>query len=158
MTPEMHYVDSSNVEAVGYDPTTQELVVQFLTSGTYVYFDVEEWIFNELPAGSLERAVSKCERQGSISVRTTLTGISPNPSVEGGEKMYQAAGSTVDFGCFVQRYRPIDWKAKSNRLDSQEVARVRSQRWPFSHHDVLDRGKTIGHRYLSADPALSPRV
>ena len=48
MTPDMHYVDSSNVEAVGYDPTTQELIVQFLTSGTYVYFDVEEWIFNEL--------------------------------------------------------------------------------------------------------------
>ena len=47
MTPEMHYVDSSNVEAVGYDPATQELVVQFLASGTYVYFDVEEWVFDE---------------------------------------------------------------------------------------------------------------
>ena len=47
MAPEMHYVDSSNVEAIGYDPAAQELHVQFLTSGTYVYFDVEEGVFDE---------------------------------------------------------------------------------------------------------------
>ena len=47
MTPEMHYVDSSNVEAIGYDPATQELHVQFLKSGTYVYFGVEESVFHE---------------------------------------------------------------------------------------------------------------
>ena len=47
LTPEMHYVDSSNVEAIGYDPATQELYVQFLTSGTYVYLDVEESVFDE---------------------------------------------------------------------------------------------------------------
>ena len=47
--PEMHYVDSSNVEAIGYDPGTQELHVRFLGSGeTYVYFGVEEWVFHEL--------------------------------------------------------------------------------------------------------------
>ena len=45
--PEMHYVDSSNVEAIGYEPDTQELHVQFITSGTYVYFDVEDWVFDE---------------------------------------------------------------------------------------------------------------
>ena len=31
--PEMHYVDSSNVESIGYDPDTRELHVQFLKSG-----------------------------------------------------------------------------------------------------------------------------
>jgi len=47
--PEMHYVDSSNIEAIGYDPATQELHVRFLKSGeTYVYYSVEEWVFNEI--------------------------------------------------------------------------------------------------------------
>ena len=46
--PEMHYVDSTSIEALGYDPGNQELYVQFLQSGeTYVYYDVEEWAFQE---------------------------------------------------------------------------------------------------------------
>ena len=45
--PEMHYVDSSNVEAIGYDPDARELYVHFIKSGSYVYVDVEEWVFNE---------------------------------------------------------------------------------------------------------------
>ena len=46
--PEMHFVDSSNVEAIGYDPATQELHVRFLKSGeTYVYYNVEESVFDE---------------------------------------------------------------------------------------------------------------
>ena len=46
--PEMHYVDSSNIEAIGYDPSAQELHVRFLKSGeTYLYFNVEEWVFDE---------------------------------------------------------------------------------------------------------------
>jgi hypothetical protein len=47
--PEMHYVDSSCIEAVGYDPATQELHVRFLNSGeTYVYYNVDEWVFSEM--------------------------------------------------------------------------------------------------------------
>ena len=45
--PEMHYVDSSNVEAIGYDPEARELHVHFIQSGNYVYLDVEEWVFDE---------------------------------------------------------------------------------------------------------------
>ena len=46
--PEMHLVDSSNIEAIGYDPDGQMLHVRFLKSGeTYVYYDVEEWVFEE---------------------------------------------------------------------------------------------------------------
>ena len=46
--PEMLLVDSSNVEAIGYDPDTQELHVRFVKSGeTYVYYGVEEWVFQE---------------------------------------------------------------------------------------------------------------
>lgn len=45
---EMHHVDSSCIEAIGYDPTTRELHVRFLESGeTYVYYNVEEWAFQE---------------------------------------------------------------------------------------------------------------
>ena len=46
--PEMHYVDSSTVEAIGYDEGAQELHVRFVRSGhTYVYFNVERWVFDE---------------------------------------------------------------------------------------------------------------
>ena len=45
--PEMHYVDSSDVEAIGYDPDARELHVRFIKSGNYVYLDVEEWVFSE---------------------------------------------------------------------------------------------------------------
>ena len=43
----MQYVDSTNVEAIGYDETRQELHVRFLESGSYVYFDVPEAVFTE---------------------------------------------------------------------------------------------------------------
>ena len=47
--PEMHYVDSSNIEAIGYAPDSQELHVRFVKSGeTYVYYGVDEWVFQEL--------------------------------------------------------------------------------------------------------------
>jgi hypothetical protein len=43
---EMCYVQSSNIEAIGYDETSQELHVRFLKSGkTYVYPGVPQDIF-----------------------------------------------------------------------------------------------------------------
>ena len=51
---EMHYVESASVEAIGYDADSQELYVRFVESGdVYVYYDVQEWVFEEfLDAGS----------------------------------------------------------------------------------------------------------
>lgn len=46
--PDMIYVDSSNIEAVGYDDTSQELHVQFRKSGYYVYHQVPRQIFDDL--------------------------------------------------------------------------------------------------------------
>ena len=46
--PEMIFVDSSNVEAIGYDDNTRELHVQFLSGGYYIYHDVPREIFDEL--------------------------------------------------------------------------------------------------------------
>jgi len=45
---EMHFVDSSNVEAIGYDAGAQELYVRFLSGGTYVYHGVPEDVYDEL--------------------------------------------------------------------------------------------------------------
>jgi hypothetical protein len=46
--PEMIHVDSSNVEAIGYDEDKQELHVQFLSGGYYVYHDVAREKFEKL--------------------------------------------------------------------------------------------------------------
>lgn len=47
--PDMQYVDSSNIEAIGYDGNNRELHVRFLESGeTYVYEDVDEAVFQDM--------------------------------------------------------------------------------------------------------------
>jgi len=48
--PEMVYVESSNIEAVGYDEASQELHVQFLSGGYYVYNGVPRDVFDQLMA------------------------------------------------------------------------------------------------------------
>jgi hypothetical protein len=49
MMPEMEFVVSRNVEAIGYDAENRELHVRFLRSGiTYVYSNVDEHVFQEL--------------------------------------------------------------------------------------------------------------
>lgn len=46
--PEMIFVTSSNIQAIGYDSASQELHVSFVKSGqTYVYYAVEEWVYQE---------------------------------------------------------------------------------------------------------------
>ena len=46
--PEMIYVDSSNIEAIGYDDGAQELHVRFLTGASYIYHNVPRQIFDDL--------------------------------------------------------------------------------------------------------------
>lgn len=45
--PEMTFVDSSNIEAIGYEDASQELHVLFLSGGHYVYSNVPPEIFDE---------------------------------------------------------------------------------------------------------------
>lgn len=45
---DMIYVDSSNLQACGYDRDAMELHVLFLDSGEYIYSDVPEFVFDEL--------------------------------------------------------------------------------------------------------------
>jgi hypothetical protein len=44
--PEMVFVDSVSIEAVGYDNDSQELHVKFVSGETYVYFDVPSPVFD----------------------------------------------------------------------------------------------------------------
>jgi hypothetical protein len=48
--PDMIYVDSSNVEAIGYEDTGMELHVQFLGGGLYVYHDVPREVYDDFMA------------------------------------------------------------------------------------------------------------
>jgi len=46
--PDMTYVDSSSVAAIGYDAARMELHVLFVKTGkTYVYTNVEEWVYHD---------------------------------------------------------------------------------------------------------------
>lgn len=45
---DLHPVDSTSIEAIGYDPASRELHVRFLQAGrTYTYFDVDEAVYEE---------------------------------------------------------------------------------------------------------------
>lgn len=44
----MEYVDSSNIEAIGYDAEGRELWVRFTSGGTYVYSDVPPATYNDI--------------------------------------------------------------------------------------------------------------
>jgi hypothetical protein len=46
--PEMIFVDSSNIEAIGYDDDTLELHVRFLSGRYYVYHEVPRQAFDGL--------------------------------------------------------------------------------------------------------------
>ena len=46
--PEMHMVNSSNVEAVGYDAENGAIYVRFQGGGTYVYSGADQGTFDEL--------------------------------------------------------------------------------------------------------------
>lgn len=48
MTP----VSSSNLESVGYDPSTETLRIKFLKSGLYEYYNVPQDIYDGLMAAS----------------------------------------------------------------------------------------------------------
>jgi hypothetical protein len=48
MPPEMKWVESSNIDAIGYDDEAAELWVQFKSGSTYIYIDVPAAVAAEL--------------------------------------------------------------------------------------------------------------
>lgn len=49
---ERQHVNSSNLESVGYDPTTQTLEIEFLNGGLYQYSGVPESVYQGLMSAS----------------------------------------------------------------------------------------------------------
>lgn len=45
---EMQFVDSSNIERIGYDSDSNTLRIEFKSGRTYDYFNVPENVFDEL--------------------------------------------------------------------------------------------------------------
>ena len=49
---EMKFVDSSNIEAIGYDDDKNELHSRFIKTGLYIYSGVPKEVFDELSGAS----------------------------------------------------------------------------------------------------------
>ena len=49
---EMQFVDSSNIERIGYDTNSSTLRIEFKSNRTYDYSNVPENVFNELRSAS----------------------------------------------------------------------------------------------------------
>lgn len=59
--PDMHFVSSSNVAAVGYDNENEIVYVQFLNGTTYIYKGVPEIEFENLrTASSVGSYLNRC--------------------------------------------------------------------------------------------------
>lgn len=56
MIPEMHYVESSAVEMVGYDSIHSNLAVMFKNGATYLYANVPPSIHEQLMAAESKGA------------------------------------------------------------------------------------------------------
>lgn len=48
--PRLLLVESSSIEAVGYDPASKRLYVRFRSTYTYVYYEVAKSVFDDLLA------------------------------------------------------------------------------------------------------------
>ncbi|MBU0712967.1 KTSC domain-containing protein [bacterium] len=62
--PEMIFIDSSNIEAIGYDVDTQELHIQFLSGGYYIYNNVPRAIYDDLMNASSKGSFLNREVKG----------------------------------------------------------------------------------------------
>ena len=49
---EMQFVDSSNIERIGYDANSNTLRVEFKSNRTYDYSNVPESVYNDLKSAS----------------------------------------------------------------------------------------------------------
>lgn len=67
--PEMTPVDSSNIEAIGYDEVDRELYVRFLNGRTYVYSDVPAETYQELVQASSHGSYLNREIKGNYAYR-----------------------------------------------------------------------------------------
>ena len=68
--PEIRRVESSSVDAVGYDPTSGKLYVRFLGSGhAYVYYDVPASVYDAFMASASKGRFVNLEIKGAYEYR-----------------------------------------------------------------------------------------
>jgi hypothetical protein len=60
-------VSSSNLAAVGYDPKTETLEIEFLHGGVYQYLEVPEEVYTELMAASSHGSYFNSMIRGAFS-------------------------------------------------------------------------------------------
>lgn len=66
---EMHYVDSSGVDQLGYDPDAMELHVVFKGGAHYVYVNVPPGVYQELLDAASKGAYVNHEIRNTYSFR-----------------------------------------------------------------------------------------
>lgn len=68
--PRLQRVESSSIDAVGYDPDSRRLFVRFLGSGhAYVYYDVSQSVFDGLLAADSKGRFLNSEIKGAFDYR-----------------------------------------------------------------------------------------
>lgn len=70
--PDMTYVDSSNIEQIGYDSDNMELHVIFKDGSLYVYTNVPVQIYEELSGAPLEGQLPQPRGQGRLRLRQAV--------------------------------------------------------------------------------------
>jgi hypothetical protein len=68
-SPDMEFVDSSNIEQIGYSPEDQELHVRFKSGELYVYAGVPEAIYAELMAADSKGSYLNRTVKGNFDAR-----------------------------------------------------------------------------------------
>ncbi len=68
--PLLRRVESSSVDAVGYDPSTRRLYIRFVGSGrAYVYYDVGQSVFDDLISADSKGRFVNSEIKGAYQYR-----------------------------------------------------------------------------------------
>lgn len=65
--PNMIIVDSTNIEAIGYDEAAEELHVRFLGGGLYIYNGVPQSVFDDFIAAPSKGSFLNREIRGVYS-------------------------------------------------------------------------------------------
>ena len=67
--PVLRRVESSSVDAIGYDPGTHRLYIRFVGRRGYVYYDVDQSVFDALLAADSKGRFVNSEIKGAYSYR-----------------------------------------------------------------------------------------
>ena len=67
--PRLLPVESSSIDAVGYDPASKRLYVRFTSGNNYVYYEVAKRVFDDLLAADSKGRFLNAEIKGAYDYR-----------------------------------------------------------------------------------------